>query len=108
MMSFGAEPMLNRIEAKKKDEGNDLVNLKVVQSFGNYYLADVGTTPGGPTPGGPTPGGPDNASYDDNSNLKILSNEEEEYEQIGMYNSFGQTGFINSNSSNNKKNASNN
>ena len=33
-----------------------MVNLKVVESFGDYYVADVGATPGGP---GDTPGAPD-------------------------------------------------
>lgn len=46
-MSFGPASALEKVDTPKEKQ----TNLKIVQTFGDYYLADVSeVTPGGPTP----------------------------------------------------------
>ena len=47
-MSFGQDFKLQKVDKPHDNE----TKLKIVQTFGDYYLADVSeVTPGGPTPG---------------------------------------------------------
>lgn len=84
--------MLNKFASNQDDqieESKPLTNLKIVQTFGDYYLADVGATPGGPGPE-PSPGADieddeydfDNDHDHDNANLDFNEDNENNFLQI--------------------------